>query len=379
MKKLDFSKCTENYEVTELITQRVLSVDIENAVKDISKITLYQEETIRALYIAIGTGKNAILHGLAGFGKSTIVKIFCEYFGIPIHVITGYEDMEPEKLLGVPNFKELLENSNYVTAFDKSPFAKPGILILEEFLDVRPATAAALKDILTEKGMREKDNKLESLISSVVICTNKNPEDVAVDDSIAALYNDRFPIRHIVEWNDFSKEKYLTFIKFITKDKFNEQEVEFRVLSEMCSMSRSTTGIVSPRVVKDAIDVITTVGINYLLNLTGIDCTTLEKAIAESNKYKKSREETERLDSVFEYLKDLEIDLNNGYDPNKIEPVVLEVSDKLSEMFVFDSNYTQFIKVNTLCTTILENVMEKNSNKISKEDESYIKSLFSTK
>jgi hypothetical protein len=39
-------------------------------------------------------------------------------------------------------------------------FYKPGILIGEEFTDILPSTAAALKDILTEKGFHTKSEKL---------------------------------------------------------------------------------------------------------------------------------------------------------------------------------------------------------------------------
>jgi hypothetical protein len=54
-------------------------------------------------------------------------------------------------------------------SISRSPFYKPGIIS-----DILPSTAAALKDILTEKGFHTKSGKVESLISCMIIAANKS-------------------------------------------------------------------------------------------------------------------------------------------------------------------------------------------------------------
>jgi hypothetical protein len=87
-----------------------------------------------------------------------LIKFVLDFYKIPYTVVVGYKDM-PVDLLGIPDMSKLL-NSKYEVNFKESPFYKPGILIGEEFTDILPSTAAALKDILTEKGFIQNQEKL---------------------------------------------------------------------------------------------------------------------------------------------------------------------------------------------------------------------------
>lgn len=195
------------------IRHSVLSIPLSAIQAELGKRFYGMNKVIEALYIGISTGKNVILYGPGGFGKTQIVKAFLEFVNVPAPTIIGYEDMEVDALLGIPNIQKLTEESIYEVAFDRSVFSYPGVLILEEFLDARPSTAAALKDILTEGGLRQGNKLVESLISSVVICTNKSPDEVSIDDSTAAFYKERFPIRMKVVWNSYTHEDYYDFLK----------------------------------------------------------------------------------------------------------------------------------------------------------------------
>jgi len=240
-------------EVVTSIRETILSHSLQSIQEALSKRFYNMNKVIEALYLGTTTGKNVILYGPGGFGKSQIVKAFLDYVSIPAPTIVGYEDMEVEALLGIPNIKKLTETSVYETAFDRSVFSSPGVLILEEFLDARPSTAAALKDILTEGGLRQNGRFTESLISSVIICTNKSPEDVSIDDSSAAFYKERFPIRIKVMWDHYSHEAYLDFLKVVKPDQVDAQSLLYDVLAETAAR---TIDLVSPRVIKDASDLL---------------------------------------------------------------------------------------------------------------------------
>jgi len=240
-------------EVVTSIKETVLSHSLQSIQESLGTRFYNMDKVIEALYLGTSTGKNIILYGPGGFGKSQIVKAFLDYVKVPAPTIVGYEDMEVESLLGIPNIKKLTESSVYETAFDRSVFSNPGILVLEEFLDARPSTAAALKDILTEGGLRQNGRFTESLISSVIICTNKNPEDVSIDDSSAAFYKERFPIRIKVMWDHYSHGDYLDFLKVIKPDQVSSQYLLYDVLAETAAR---TSSLVSPRVIKDASDLL---------------------------------------------------------------------------------------------------------------------------
>lgn len=235
------------------IRSKILSIPLADVQARIAEKFYGMNKVVEALYMGTSAGKNIILYGPGGFGKSQVVKEFLSIVGINAPTIVGYEDMEVEALLGVPNIEKLTKHSVYELAFDRSVFRVPGILILEEFLDARPSTAAALKDVLTEGGLRQSGYFTESLISSVIICTNKSPEDMSIDDSSSAFYKERFPIRVKVIWDNFSHESYSDFLSLIKPTESKEQPLMYDVLAEMASR---TTTLVSPRMVKDASDLI---------------------------------------------------------------------------------------------------------------------------
>ncbi len=240
-------------EAIQSIREKILSVPLLEVQKQVAINFYGMDKVVEALYVGTSTGKNIILYGPGGFGKSQVVKEFLRVVGVNAPTIVGYEDMEVEVLLGVPDIKKLTEHSVYELAFNRSVFRNPGILILEEFLDARPSTAAALKDVLTEGGLRQGGYFTESLISSVIICTNKSPDDMSIDDSSSAFYKERFPIRVKVVWSDYSHESYSNFLAIIKPEQVKEFPLLYDVLAEMASRTGS---MVSPRMVKDASDLL---------------------------------------------------------------------------------------------------------------------------
>jgi len=240
-------------EVIKTIRDRILAIPLAEVQRQVAVNYYGMDKVVEALYVGTSTGKNVILYGPGGFGKSQVVKEFLRVVNVNAPTIVGYEDMEVEALLGVPDIKKLTEQSVYELAFNRSVFRTPGVLILEEFLDARPSTAAALKDVLTEGGLRQGGYFTESLISSVIICTNKSPDDMSVDDSSSAFYKERFPIRVKVVWSDYSHESYSNFLAIIKPEQVKAYPLLYDVLAEMASR---TSSMVSPRMVKDASDLI---------------------------------------------------------------------------------------------------------------------------
>ena len=229
------------------------------------------EKVIDIIYTAVILKKNLVLWGDGGFGKSEITKAVLELMKKPVNVIVGYEDMDVEALIGLPNMDKLLKDSKYEVAFENSVFVNKGVLIFEEMADVRPATAAALKDILTEGGYRRGSEFVKSNIDVVIACTNKSPAAISDNASLAALYEERFPLNLRVEWNSYTRDDYF---KLLTLSEYDEKKrTDLFVLAELLSKSPE---LISPRIALHAKDIVLNFGIDKLWVLPKIDTSIIE-------------------------------------------------------------------------------------------------------
>lgn len=212
MRKLNLSKCTTNEEVCELISKQMEEMSYEDMLDKVGNNFVFQEEAAKAIYTGLSMNMNVFLSGPGGYGKSTLIKYILDLYKIPYHTIVGYKDMPVDALLGIPNMPKLLNESEYELNFKSSVFYKPGVLIGEEFTDILPSTAAALKDILTEKGFRNKNETTPSLISSMIIAANKSALEIADDESKKAFYSERFPIKAEVVWKSYTAKDYYALL-----------------------------------------------------------------------------------------------------------------------------------------------------------------------
>lgn len=233
--------------------------DIENStikskIKDINKNFPFQEHAVTALFRNILAGKNTILYGKGGYGKSQLSKAVCKALGLNSVIIQCYSDMPKDALIGPPNYKKFIEESIFQTNFEESHFMTPGVLILEEFMDAEEEITSILKDIIQEKGYRHGNKFIPHNIQAIIAIGNKDPKDVAISVSSQALYLDRF-ISHInMEWEDHLPENYQ--ILFKTKYKITDT---LMLTAAICSEAK-----VSPRIALDIAEMVLLYGIDYL-------------------------------------------------------------------------------------------------------------------
>lgn len=225
-KPLNLNKCKTNKEVVEKISKRAKEVDLKDLTEYVGEVFIHQEESVAAILTGLMFGMNTYLHGKGGYGKTAVTSYILDALNIPYSVINGYKDMPVEALLGVPNMKKLLDDSQYELNFKDSIFRTPGVLIGEEFGDILPATAAALKDILSEKGFRDGTSKIESLISSMIITTNTAPSALSDDESKRAFYEGRFPIKVEVKWGSHMTNDYFELF-VLKKPEANRRRLHF--------------------------------------------------------------------------------------------------------------------------------------------------------
>ena len=303
----DFKNCTNSTETYALVAKIVSNTKLAEVQKALSEKFYNIDNVVEFLYLTFTAKGNAILYGPGGFGKSNITKAFLNFFNIPIITKVGHSSMDVESLLGIPNIKKLTEESKYEISFENSVFNIPGVLILEEFLDVRPTVAAALKDVLTEHGYREGNTFTPSKNGPIVICSNKSPDEVSTDLSTAAFYKERFPYSLYVLWDEYKAIDYFNLYS-ILYDTSKEDSNKFKLLAEICAASNKNDVIISPRIAIKALELFEQAHtINNLKYISSIDLSKIDEIhhkLTVDRQYK-------HLHSKFDSLKRELLNFNN--------------------------------------------------------------------
>lgn len=290
---INFNNEKTNKQVFETIRNHTKQFNLEQLVNDSRADLFHMDDAIRTLYFATITGQNAILYGPGGYGKSRVVKYFYKKLGIPVYTKVCNSSTTVEDLLGIPDMNKLMNESTYETAFDKTIFKNKGILFLEEGLDMQPEVAAALKDVLTTKGYHQGNSVDPSFITSVIIATNKNPQECALDDSTAAFYEERFPHVLKIEWKS---HEYADYYDFLSNSRKIPLETDEKIIKLLASVYQENQ--LSPRKCLYYTQLIQEMGIKYLTSIANLNTTSIE----EMQRLSIEKDETSKLLGCFKKI-----------------------------------------------------------------------------
>lgn len=355
---IDFSTCTTSKDTYNKVAEIVKSKSLDEVKAHIAKKFFNVDDVVEFLYIVLTSQGNGILHGPGGFGKSQITKEFLSFYGIPVSVKVGHSAMDVEALLGIPNIKKLTEESEYEIVFEKSIFNIPSVIILEEFLDVRPTVASALKDIITEGGYRQDDRFIASRSGPMIICSNKSPEEVSIDLSTAAFYKERFPYSSYVCWDKFTKEYYHKLFGTVFDD-VDTYKQQYELLSTICAYSSVNDNIVSPRVAIKARDAyITTNKVTSLRYIPSLDFSKIEEV-------QKELEEIRFYEGLSIHIKDLITAINK-----------IDKSEYTADLYFTLLNLTKKLKMKFSSDKIIGDALLSLGSKLLENIDSKIQEMF---
>jgi len=312
---------------------------------------VHVEDTIEVINLAIDTKTNLVLYGKGGYGKTELVKRVLQDRGLTYSTVVGNKDTSLESLIGVTDVKKFIDESELKVAFEKSPFMGADVLLLEEFLDVPEEIASALKDVISEGGLRTKTDFIEADIKQVIICTNKAPEDVSYNDSIKAFYMERFPLHHKVEWKNNPRVYYYDLLKGNT----DLDEKALNVISYICSKTE-----VSPRIALEAAKIYKLTGsfekLKFVNGLKDVDIIGLSAEIERKETIKSFTEFLTKINVLVDKYRDnigalLLIKgklLDNDYEsiPERMmafSTLRISVTNKISNLKIKLTNDTDFI------------------------------------
>jgi MoxR-like ATPase len=219
---------------------------------------VFMEKTLRALEIGFESGKNVILYGAGGHGKSELTNAFFAERGIKPFVITMGTGMTTDRLFGGLNIP-VFNATGKIEYLVENSFMNYEYVVFEELFDAPDFILEQLKDILSSGVFRNGTQYFEIKTKYIVCATNRTREEFSKNASLQALM-ERFPLEHNVIWDNYTDIAYMTLLE----SKFGEGEVDPLVPFILQKYAQKSITI-SPRVAVTAYQIFLSAGIDGLM------------------------------------------------------------------------------------------------------------------
>ncbi len=167
--------------------------------KEIAKIIIGQDETVKQVLIAIFSNGHSLLVGVPGLAKTLLVNSIAEALGIDFNRIQFTPDLMPSDIIG----SEILdEHRNF--KFIKGPlFAN--IILADEINRTPPKTQAALLEAMQERKVTAA-GKTHILGSPFFVLATQNPIEQEGTYPLPEAQLDRFMFNIELDYPSFEEE-----------------------------------------------------------------------------------------------------------------------------------------------------------------------------
>ena len=193
---------------------------VAQEVTGVGKDFVFMDKSINILDIGLKTGKNIVLYGPGGHGKSELTMAYLAEKGIDPYVITMGTGMTTDRLFGgldIPTF----EKTGKIEYLVENSFMNNEYVIFEELFDAPDFILEQLKDILSSKIFRNGTQIFPIKTKFIICCTNRTREEFSKNASLKALM-ERFPLELNVIWDNYTEASYNKLLE----TKFGEGNID---------------------------------------------------------------------------------------------------------------------------------------------------------
>jgi len=218
------------------------------------------EKIARILALAVESGKNVLLWGPGGHGKSEMVELALKQVAAEsdIYVQSFGEGMDEATLWGGLDFRAL-ETEKVLRYFPENSFLAKPYAVFEEIFDAPASVLLALKDTLTAKRLRKGGQQFGMATKSIIAITNKDPDEISDMGPAAAALVERFPLQLMVDWDSYESRDYNElFGKVGPRLPGADLNGTQRVLAEIIAKASANGDVISPRTAVHALGVVKT-------------------------------------------------------------------------------------------------------------------------
>ena len=165
--------------------------------KEIGKVIVGQEEIIEGILICLLCNGHALLEGVPGLGKTSIIKTLGQVLDLETSRIQFTPDLMPADIIGT-NILLQDENQNRIFRFQKGPlFAN--IVMADEINRATPKTQSALLEAMQEQRVTVSGTR-HVLESPFIVLATQNPIEMEGTYPLPEAQLDRFFFKLIVEY-----------------------------------------------------------------------------------------------------------------------------------------------------------------------------------
>ncbi len=201
------------------------------------------------LSLAIVSGKNVILFGPGGHGKSELINdLLAAVVDARAFVQSCGEGLDESRLYGGIDLAKLNDGTAPVIQFNpERSFLAADFAVFEELFDAPTSVLLSLKDTLTARCLRNGAQKFEMQTSLLVSATNKEPGEVAELGAAAQALIERFPLQLRVAWDTYAAQDYLQMFRSIDAHASVERKGAPRVtLAEIRTLRAKSAAVSVP-------------------------------------------------------------------------------------------------------------------------------------
>ena len=227
-----------------LITEKKMKTAQKTVKKEANPVAdkfVFMDKTVNILNVGFITGKNVVLFGPGGHGKSEITLDFLKSKGINPFIQTMGTGMTTDRLFGGLNIP-VFETTGKIEYLVENSFMNHEYVIFEELFDAPDFILEQLKDILSSGVFRNGTQIFPINTKFIICCTNRTRDEFSKNMSLKALM-ERFPLELNVIWDNYTEISYNKLLE----SKFGEGEVD-PVIPYLLQEYAKNNITISPRV-----------------------------------------------------------------------------------------------------------------------------------